>query len=111
MEDMADAEAAAHFTQYREFTEDLRRGGQFISANRLQPVTTATTVRVRRGQVLVTDGPFAETKEQVGGYYVIDAADLNEAIGIAARIPGARYGSVEIRPVAVDPRTRGLGFD
>lgn len=111
MEDMSEADAAAHFAEYAEFTEDLKRGGHFAGANRLQPATAATTVRVRGGEVLVTDGPFAETREQIGGYYVIDAADLNEAIGIAARIPGARLGSVEIRPVAQDARTLALGFD
>jgi hypothetical protein len=74
-------------------------------------VDTATTLRVRNGQVTVTDGPFAETKEQFGGYYVIEARDLNEAIQVAAKIPGARYGCVELRPIAEDAQTLALGFE
>jgi len=78
---------------------DLQARGQFVAASPLQPVTTASSVRVRDGRRLVTDGPFAETREQLGGYFVVDAANLDEAIGIAAKIPGARKGTVEIRPV------------
>ncbi|MEW6305756.1 MAG: YciI family protein [Verrucomicrobiota bacterium] len=111
METMTEAEAARQYREYAAFTDDLKRNGHFISANRLRPVDTATTVRVRNGQVSVTDGPFAETKEQFGGYYVIEARDLNEAIQVAAKIPGARYGCVEIRPIAEDAQTRALGFD
>lgn len=111
MEHMTAEAAARHYQEYAAFTDDLKRNGHFISANRLQPVDTATTVRVRNGQVAVTDGPFAETKEQFGGYYVIEARDLNEAIQVAAKIPGARYGSVELRPIADDAQTRALGFD
>jgi hypothetical protein len=110
METMPPADAEQHFQEYAEFTEDIRRSGHFLGANRLQPVTTATSVRVRGGRVHVTDGPFAETREQIGGYYVIEAADLNDAIQIAARIPGARYGTVEIRPIAEDAQTLALGF-
>ena len=73
--------------------------GQYVSASPLQPVATATSVRVRNGKPLVTDGPFAETREQLGGYFMVEAKDLNEAIQIAARIPGARKGTVEVRPV------------
>jgi hypothetical protein len=105
MEQMAPADADRHYDEYREFTKSLRLGGQFISCNRLLPPSEATTVRVRSGQVLVTDGPFVETKEQLGGYYLIEATDLNEAIQIAARIPGARLGCVEVRPVAEDAQT------
>ena len=77
-----------------------------VAAEALQPMDTATTVRVRNGKVLVTDGPFAETKEQLAGFYLVDAHDLNEAIQIASKIPPAREGSVEVRPVArVDPVT------
>ena len=79
--------------------EALRRGGHHIAAEALQPVHAATTVRVRNGKVAVTDGPFAETKEQLAGFYLVDAADLNEAIQLAAKIPPARAGSVEVRPV------------
>jgi hypothetical protein len=106
MERFAEAEAAAHFNEYREFTQGLRASGHWVGANRLQPPETAVTVRVRQGRVTTTDGPYAETKEQLGGYYLIEARDLNEAIQIAARIPGARYGSVEVRPIADDPQTR-----
>ncbi len=105
MERFSDAEAAAHYEEYREFTESLRGSGHLIGANRLQPPETAVTLRVRQGRVSTTDGPYAETKEQLGGYYLIEARDLNEAIRIAARIPGARYGCVEIRPVADDAQT------
>ena len=78
---------------------ELHAGGKFLGANPLQSVATATSVRVRGGKRLVTDGPFAETREQLGGYFLIDAEDLDAAIGISARIPGARKGTVEIRPL------------
>lgn len=80
-------------------TDELDQRGQFYGASPLQSVTLATSVRVREGRRLVTDGPFAETREQLGGYFLIEAADLDEAIEIAARIPGASWGTVEIRPV------------
>ena len=79
--------------------EDLRGGGYMIGGNALHPVTTATSVRVRDGKTMITDGPFAETKEQLAGFYLIDARDLNEAIQIASKIPPARLGCIEIRPV------------
>lgn len=79
--------------------EALRRSGHLIAAEPLHPVNTATTVRVRNGQMSITDGPFAETKEQLAGFYLLDARDLNEAIQLAARIPPARVGSIEVRPV------------
>jgi hypothetical protein len=91
---------------YRESTQlahELKSNGQFLATSPLQPTSTATSVRVRDGKRLVTDGPFAETREQLGGYFLIDAKDLDEAIGIAARIPGARVGAVEIRPVIEIP--------
>ncbi|MBI4292643.1 MAG: YciI family protein [Betaproteobacteria bacterium] len=111
MEHLPEAQAAKHFEEYREFTEEVRRNGQYIGSNRLLPPDAATTIRVRNGKVSVTDGPFAETKEQIGGYYVIEARDLNEAIHIASKIPGARFGCVEIRPIAQDAQTlRALGF-
>jgi hypothetical protein len=105
MEQMAPADADRHFEEYREFTDQIRASGHFVACNRLQPPASATTIRVRSGQVLVTDGPFVETKEQFGGYYVLEARDMNEAIQIAARIPGARFGCVEVRPVAEDSQT------
>ena len=105
MEHMPTDEADRHYEAYREFTDQLRHNGQLIGCNRLLPPEASTTVRVRNGQVQVTDGPFAETKEQIGGYYVIEAKDMNEAIQIAARIPGARKGCVEVRPIATDAQT------
>lgn len=110
MEMMPEADAEKHFQEYAALTDGIRQSGQFLGANRLKPAADATTVRVRNGQVLVTDGPFAETKEQFGGYYLIEARDLNEAIQVAAKIPGARYGSVEVRPIADDAQTLALGF-
>ena len=111
MEQMPQREADEHFEEYRVFTEEIRRSGHFIGCNRLLPSAAATTVRVRDGKVSITDGPFAETKEQFGGYYLIEARDLNEAIQVAARIPGARKGCVELRPVAQDLQTlRTLGL-
>ncbi|HVE17346.1 MAG TPA: YciI family protein [Chthoniobacterales bacterium] len=80
-------------------THDLKAKGQYLAAAPLQPVATATSVRIRDGRRLVTDGPFAETREALGGYYLVDARDLDEAIAIAARIPGAKAGTVEVRPV------------
>ena len=91
--------------------EGFRSSGVLVAAEPLHSVETATTVRVRNGKLTVTDGPFAETKEQLGGYYVIEARDLNEAILVASQIPGARIGCVEVRPIAEDLRTlRALGF-
>ena len=84
---------------YGVFTEDIKKSGHYLGGNALQPTHTATTVRVRNGKVSTTDGPFAETKEQLGGYYLIEAKDLNEAIQLGSRIPGARAGSIEVRPV------------
>jgi hypothetical protein len=111
MEQMPEAEAEQHFEEYSQFTEDIRKSGHFIGVNRLEPPHAATTVRVRKGKVSTTDGPFAETKEQLGGYYLIEAKDLNEAIQVASRIPGARIGCVEVRPIAEDSRTlRALGL-
>jgi len=110
MEDMPTADAEKQFEEYLKFTNWLKTKGHFVGANRLKPSSTATTVRVRDGKTVVTDGPFAETKEQIGGYYLIDAKNLDEAIQIAARIPAARYGSVEVRPIADDAQTHALGF-
>lgn len=106
MEQLPHEEAARHFDEYVEFTKGIRESGHYIGGNRLLPPATAVTVRVRNGRLSTTDGPFAETKEQLGGYYVIEARDLNEAIRVAARIPGARLGCVEVRPIADDEPTR-----
>ena len=86
--------------EYMAFSEAIQKSGQYLGANRLQPTQTATTVRIRNGQLSTTDGPFAETKEQLGGYYLVEARDLNDAIQVAAKIPGARVGSIEVRPIA-----------
>jgi hypothetical protein len=106
MEQMAKADADKHYEEYREFTDAIRKSGHLVAVNRLLPPAAATTVRVRQGRVSTTDGPYAETKEQLGGYYVIEARDLNEAIQVAARIPGAWIGCVEVRPIADDEQTR-----
>ncbi|HEX8953198.1 MAG TPA: YciI family protein [Polyangia bacterium] len=85
--------------EYHVFTEEVKQAGKLVAADALQPTTAATTVRVRDGKRLTTDGPFAETKEQLGGYYLIEAKDLDEAMAMAAKIPSARIGSIEIRPI------------
>ena len=95
-----EAERHQIYTEYRNLRGDLESRGQFVSGSELQPVTTATTVRVRDGKELMTDGPFAETHEQLGGYFLIEAKNLDEATAIAARIPSARTGTIEIRPLA-----------
>jgi hypothetical protein len=86
---------------YREFTESIRQSGNMKAGDALQPTSTATCVRIRNGKTLTTDGPFAETKEQLGGYYLIEAQNLDEATKIAARVPSAKTGTVEVRPVRV----------
>ena len=111
MEWMSDTDAAQHFEEYREFTGNVRRDGHFVDSNRLLPPDAAVTLRVRNGQVFTTDGPFTETKEHLGGYYLIEARDLTEAIRVASKIPGAKIGCVEVRPVADDERTlQVLGY-
>jgi hypothetical protein len=87
--------------EYQAFTQSIIQSGQFKAGDGLKPTSTATTVRVREGKIAVTDGPFAETREQLAGYYLIEAKDLDEAIAIAARIPGAKLGSIELRPIQV----------
>lgn len=86
--------------EYLSYSDDVRQSGHLLGGNPLEPTTAATTVRVRNGKVSTTDGPFAETKEQLGGYYLLEAKDLNEAIQLASRIPGAKYGCIEVRPVS-----------
>ncbi|MBI4499576.1 MAG: YciI family protein [Gemmatimonadetes bacterium] len=97
---LAKAESDKMMAEYMDFTESIKRSGQHVGSNRLQPTHTATTIRTRNGKTSTTDGPFAETKEQLGGYYLIEARDLNDAIQVGSRIPGARYGSIEVRPIA-----------
>jgi len=84
---------------YSSFNDEINSRGIHLGSNALKPVSTATTVRVRDGDVLITDGPFAETKEALGGYYLVDCSDLDEALEVAAKIPGAMFGSIEVRPV------------
>ena len=98
-----EAEREHCYAESTDLAHQLKRNGQFLATAPLQPVSTATSVQVRDGKRLVTDGPFAETREQLGGYFLIDAKDLDEAIAIAASIPGARKGTVEIRPVLEIP--------
>ncbi|HEX5094356.1 MAG TPA: YciI family protein [Acidimicrobiia bacterium] len=92
-------EQAASTAAYMAWGEEMGKRGLLTGGERLRPITEATTVRVRDGEVLTTDGPFAETKEQVGGFYLVDCKDLDEAIDIAAKIPGAAVGSIEVRPI------------
>ena len=96
---MTKSEMDALMHEYFAFTKAIQTSGKMLGGNDLQPVQTATTVRVRNGRVSTTDGPFAETKEQRGGYYLIEAGDLTEAIQIAARIPSAKLGAIEVRPI------------
>jgi hypothetical protein len=103
-ETMSEAEGQQILGEYLAFLDQIEKNGQYLGSNRLQPTSTATTVRVRRGKLSTTDGPFAETKEQLGGFLLIEARDLNEAIQIAARVPMARRGSIEVRPVRELPR-------
>src|SRR5687767_5678143 len=100
-ESLPPGEMEAIMGEYFSFTDDIRKNGKYVAGEALQPTATATTVRVRNGKVSTTDGPFAETKEQLGGFYMIEARDLNEAIQVAAKIPSARTGSIEVRPVEV----------
>jgi hypothetical protein len=92
-------EGSAMLAEYATFGEEMGRRGVLLTGERLRPTTDATTVRVRDGEVLAADGPFAETKEQVGGYYLVDCKDLDEAIEVASKIPGARHGTIEVRPI------------
>jgi hypothetical protein len=96
---MSEAERGQMFGEYMQFSKDVTASGHYKAGAPLQPVSKATSVKVRNGKRLVTDGPFAETREQLGGYYLIEAKDLDEAIGIAAKIPSARIGTIEVRPV------------
>lgn len=96
---MSASDQAAMYQEYGQFTQQITESGNYKGGHQLKPVATATTVRVRNGKRTVTDGPFAETKEQLGGFYLVDAKDLDEAISIAARIPSVKHGSIEVRPI------------
>jgi hypothetical protein len=98
-DEKAPGDEGAMMAEYAAFGEEMGQRGVLQGGERLYPTADATTVRVRDGEVLTTDGPFAETKEQLGGYYVAECKDLDEAIGVAAKIPGARLGSIEVRPI------------
>src|SRR5690349_24727686 len=102
-ETMAEGRRNEMFGEYMTFTKQIKDSGHYRAGDALQPIQTATTVRVRDGKTSRTDGPFAETREQLGGYYIVDAKDLDEATAIAARIPSARIGSIEVRPVMPTP--------
>jgi hypothetical protein len=99
-------EQAAMYQEYGQFTKEITDKGKFRAGSQLQPIATATTVRVRNGKRVVTDGPFAETKEQLGGYYLVEANDLDEAIALASKIPSSRSGSIEVRPLVVRGQAR-----
>ena len=96
---MPKSELDGMMQEYFQFTQDIKRSGHHLGGEALQSVQSATTVRVRNGKISTTDGPFAETKEQLGGFYFIEAKDLNDAIQVAARIPTVRFGSIEVRPI------------
>jgi len=99
------------YRQYRELIEELTRDGKYLAGNQLQPSSTANSVRVRENKALITDGPFAETREQLGGFFLIDVKDLAEAKAIAARIPSALTGTIEVRPVAEATAAKSLAAD
>jgi hypothetical protein len=99
MAKMSASESGKLYADYGVFTKEIVASGHYKGGNALQPVTTATTVRMKEGKRLTTHGPFAETREQLGGYYLIEAKDLDEATAIAARVPSARFGSIEVRPI------------
>ena len=99
IEAMSKSESEGFMGEYFAYTEGIKKSGHHLAGEALQPVQTATTLRVRNGKVSTTDGPFAETKEQLGGFYMIEARDLNDAIQVASKIPSARIGSVEVRPI------------
>jgi len=96
---LSPADQQAMMAEYRKFSEELKASGQYVSGSQLHPVSAASSVRVREGKRLVTDGPFAETREQLGGYYLVNCANLDEALALAARIPSARFGTIEVRPL------------
>jgi hypothetical protein len=99
MEARSPEEASASLNEYLQFGEEMGKRGVLQGGERLRPTTDATTVRVRDGEILTLDGPFAETKEQIGGFYLVDCKDLDEAIDVASKIPGARVGTIEVRPI------------
>src|SRR5687768_14331526 len=103
MAGLSEAEQGKIFQECMDYTARIRKEGTYVGGEALQPVSTATTVRVKNGKTLTTDGPFAETREQLGGYYLVEAKDLDQAIALAAAIPASRTGSVEVRPIMPMP--------
>ena len=101
---LSEAEQGKIFQEYMDYTARIRKNGNYVAGEALQPVATATTVRVKNGKTLTTDGPFAETREQLGGFYMVEAKNLDEAIALASGIPAARTGSIEVRPILPTPR-------
>jgi hypothetical protein len=99
---VTDAERQKIYGEYGDLIQDMQKAGSYKGGHQLQPIATASTVRVRNGKKTVTDGPFAETKEQLGGYFLVEAKDLDEALALAARIPNVRDGSIEVRPVVAN---------
>jgi hypothetical protein len=103
-EKVLEDEKSKIYQEYMDYAKGLRKNGQYVAGEALQPVSTATTVRVKSGKTLTTDGPFAETREQLGGFFMVEAKDLDEALKLAARIPAARTGSIEVRPIMPTPK-------
>ena len=100
---MSEAEQGKIYQEYMDYTKRIRKNGNYIAGEALEPVGTATTVRMKNGKTLTTDGPFAETREQLGGFYMVEAKDLDEAIALAGGIPAVRTGSIEVRPIMPTP--------
>jgi hypothetical protein len=96
---LSEAQQSAMMKEYQDFNKSINESGHWRASSQLHPVSKATTVRIRDGKKMVTDGPFAETKEQLGGFYLVEAKDLDEAVALAARVPSARFGSIEVRPL------------
>jgi hypothetical protein len=106
---MSEAERGQIFNEHMQFYNEVRASGHFLAGDPLQPVATAKSLRVRKGKPLVTDGPFAETREQLGGYYILEVKDEQEALDLAARIPSARFGTIEVRPIMEIGGAAGAG--
>jgi hypothetical protein len=100
---LSEAERKQIYGEYGQFSQQVRASGHYVTGAQLQPIAAATSVRVRNGKRLLTDGPFAETREQLGGYYLVEAKDLDEALSLAERIPSARFGTIEVRPLVEMP--------
>ena len=100
---LSEGDRGRMMAEFGEFTQQIKASGQYVGGSQLQPASTATSVRVRDGRRLVTDGPFAETREQLGGYYLVEVANLDDAIALAARVPSARIGTIELRPLVQVP--------